>query len=41
MTVVGIDVGGERKGFHTVALKDGPFVATHKSTNPSTHLLIF
>jgi predicted nuclease with RNAse H fold len=36
MTVVGIDVGGERKGFHAVALRDGLFVATHKSTDPST-----
>ena len=35
MTVVGIDVGGERKGFHAVALRDGLFVATQKSTNPS------
>ncbi len=35
MTVVGIDVGGERKGFHAVALRDGHFVATYKSTNPS------
>jgi predicted nuclease with RNAse H fold len=36
MTVVGIDVGGERKGCHAVALRDGLFVATQKSTNPST-----
>ena len=33
---MGIDVGGERKGFHAVALRDGLFVAMHKSTNPST-----
>ena len=25
MTVVGIDVGGERKGFYAVALQNGPF----------------
>ena len=36
MTVAGIDVGGERKGFHAVALRDGFFVATRKSTDPST-----
>jgi hypothetical protein len=36
MTVVGIDVGGERKSFHAVALRNGLFVATHKSTKPST-----
>ena len=36
MTVVGIDVGGERKGFHAVALRDGLFVATNKSTDPFT-----
>ena len=27
-TVIGIDVGGERKGFHAVALQNGTFVAT-------------
>jgi hypothetical protein len=36
MIVVGIDVGGERKGFYAVALRDGLVVATQKSTNPST-----
>jgi ligand-binding SRPBCC domain-containing protein len=34
MTVASIDVGGERKGFHAVALKDGLFVETKKFTDP-------
>ena len=34
-TVVGIDVGGTRKGFHAVALKDGCFVDTTESRDPS------
>jgi len=34
-TVVGIDVGGERKGFHIVALFDGHFVDIKADTNPS------
>ena len=35
-TVVGIDVGDERKGFHTVALRDGKFVDKMLSLNPPT-----
>jgi len=35
MTVVGIDVGGERKGFHAVALMDGLFVETKRFSDPS------
>lgn len=31
-TVVGIDVGGQRKGFHAVALQDGTFVSKITST---------
>lgn len=34
-TVVGIDVGGERKGFHAVALQNGTFVATLAHTDPA------
>lgn len=34
-TVVGIDVGGERRGFHAVALRDGFLLATNKATDPS------
>ena len=34
VTVVGIDVGGERKGFHAVALRAGQFVDTKSSTDP-------
>lgn len=34
-TVVGIDVGGERKGFHAVALRDGKFVEKVKTTDPA------
>lgn len=33
-TVIGIDVGGERKGFHAVALQDGTFVATLAHSDP-------
>ncbi|MGD1100651.1 MAG: GxxExxY protein [Terriglobia bacterium] len=33
-TVVGIDVGAEKKGFHAVALRNGAF-ATKASTNPA------
>ena len=32
--VVGIDVGGEKKGFHAVALQNGVFQKT-TSTNPT------
>ncbi len=34
-TVVGIDVGGERKGFHAVALRSGAFVATLADRDPA------
>lgn len=34
-TVVGIDVGGERKGFHAVALHDGKFLDKTKNLNPA------
>jgi len=34
VTVVGIDVGGERKGFHAVALRDKRFVGTKSTTDP-------
>ncbi len=34
-TVVGIDVGGERKGFHAVALQNGTFVATLAHSDPA------
>ena len=34
-TVIGIDVGGERKGFHAVALQDGTFVATLAHSDPA------
>ena len=34
-TVVGIDVGGERKGFHAVALRSGAFVATLSDRDPA------
>ena len=33
-TVVGIDVGGERKGFHAVVLRGGTFAATLASSDP-------
>ena len=33
--VVGIDVGGERKGFHAVALQGGTFVATLVHSDPA------
>ena len=33
-TVVGVDVGGERKGFHAIALRDGEFEGT-TSTEPA------
>ncbi len=33
-TVVGIDVGGNRKGFHAVALREGRFVDPQIFTNP-------
>lgn len=33
--VVGIDVGGERKGFHAVALNNGMFVATLAHSDPA------
>ena len=33
--VVGIDVGGERKGFHAVALQNGTFVATLAHSDPA------
>ena len=33
--VVGVDVGGERKGFHAVALQNGTFVATLAHTDPA------
>jgi predicted nuclease with RNAse H fold len=31
LTVVGIDVGGSRKGFHAVALQDGAYLSQRKS----------
>ena len=34
-TVIGIDVGGERKGFHAVALQNGTFVATLAHSDPA------
>ena len=34
-TVIGIDVGGERKGFHAVAFQNGTFVATLAHTDPA------
>ena len=33
--VVGIDVGGERKGFHAVALRGGTFCATLADSDPA------
>lgn len=35
MFVAGIDVGGERKGFHAVVSKDGQYHAKFKSQSPS------
>ena len=35
VTVVGIDVGGERKGFHAVAMQDGHFVDPQRFTDPA------
>lgn len=32
-TVIGIDVGGRRKGFHAVALTDGQYAGCHATTN--------
>ena len=37
-TVVGIDVGGERKGFHGVALNNGDFL--DKTTNPNPAAIV-
>ena len=34
-TVIGIDVGGARKGFHAVALHNGTFVATLAHSDPA------
>jgi len=34
-TLVGIDVGGEQKGFHAVALRGDTFVDTNTHTNPA------
>jgi predicted nuclease with RNAse H fold len=34
-TVVGIDVGGKRKGFHAVSLRDGVFEKTKSSSDPA------
>lgn len=34
-TVVGIDVGGKRRGFHAVALSDGNFVGKKTDPNPA------
>jgi predicted nuclease with RNAse H fold len=34
--VIGIDVGGPRKGFHAVALKDGRYLAKHAHADAST-----
>ena len=34
-TFVGIDVGGERKGFHAVALNDGKFLTQTTNPNPA------
>ena len=36
-TVVGIDVGGERKGFHAVALQNKVF---EKTTSPNPHKIL-
>jgi len=33
-TVIGIDVGGKRKGFHAVALRDGRFVEVWTDVDP-------
>ncbi|MFH1737868.1 MAG: DUF429 domain-containing protein, partial [bacterium] len=33
--VVGIDVGGERRGFHAVALSDGNFVGINTDHEPA------
>jgi hypothetical protein len=33
-TVAGIDVGGDRKGFHAVALKDGQFIDQKTDCDP-------
>ncbi len=38
-TVIGIDVGGERKGFHAVALQNGTFVATLAHSDPAVIVL--
>ena len=38
VTVVGIDVGGERKGFHAVALRAGRFVDLQSLTDPKALL---
>lgn len=35
-TVVGIDVGGERKGFHAVLFKDGKFLDKTTNQNPAS-----
>ncbi len=35
VTVVGVDVGGVRKGFHAVALRGGRFVAAKAIDNPA------
>ena len=34
--VVGIDVGGNRKGFHAVALLNGQFIEKKRDTSPAT-----
>lgn len=34
-TVVGIDVGGERKGFHAVALRDSNFIEKTADRDPN------
>lgn len=34
LTVVGIDVGGARKGFHAVALRDGAWAGQRRSREP-------
>ena len=38
ITAVGIDVGGERKGFHAVAITDGDY-SSHKATKNIKELL--
>jgi predicted nuclease with RNAse H fold len=36
ISVVGIDVGGSKKGFHAVALRNGSFMSRHSSSSASS-----